>query len=1259
MLSSIQPTTLIELLRHRAQNQPDKPAYTFLVNGETEELSLTYAQLDQRVRAIAAKLQDRVTVGDRVLLLYPAGLDYIAAFFACLYAGVVAVPTYPPRRNRPDPRIQAIVADAQATVVLTTTDILSGMEQRLAHTPELKNLRWLVTDNLTDDHASAWQEPAIHSDTLAFLQYTSGSTGTPKGVMVSHGNLQHNSEYIKQAFELTSDSVSVTWLPSFHDMGLIDGIIQPLYTGFIGVIMPSFSFIQRPFRWLKAISHYRATHCGGPNFGYELCVRKIDQNQRKTLDLSSWFSAYNGAEPIRLDTLERFTEAFKSCGFRANFFYPCYGMAETTLMVSGGRVKDEPVCHTVQADALEQKRIVAASEDTTKKMRPIVGCGRSWLDTRIVIADPESLTQCTSNQVGEIWVSGRSIAQGYWNRPKETEQTFNAYLADTGDGPFLRTGDLGFLKEGELFVTGRLKDLIIIRGMNHYPQDIELTVEKSYPILRPGCSAAFSVEVNGEERLVVAAEVERRFGPRRQKKQEHEGADRRQVEVVASVEPKVRQPLNIEEAVSTIRQAVSEQHDLPVYAVLLIKMGRIPKTSSGKIQRRACREQFLGGGLDIVGEWRQDLTEKSDSLVLPSQKPVSKDLGLPSETAIQNWLLTKLSEQLKIAATQIDVREPLTRYGLDSVMAFRLSGELETWLDRQLSPTLLYDYPSIQAIAQYLAGQLCFDTAVHIRPINRDQPLPLSFTQEEIWLFHQLKGPNTIDNMPIALRLEGRLHRNALEQSFQALVQRHESLRTYFPTVKGTPVVQLSTISYPLSVINRQALPPEEQALEVQRLVNEEDQHIFDLSKGPLFRSTLLQLGVESHVLLLNMHHIISDGWSWRIFLYELSILYKAFSQGKPSPLPPLPIQPVDFAHWQRQRLKGEVLDKQLDYWKQQLAGAPALLELPTDHPRPPVQGERGASLSMSLSPDLTARLKTLSQQAGTTLFMTLLSALATLFCRYSGQTDIIIATLLANRTHKQLESLIGLFLNTLILRLNLEGNPPFNEVLQQARRVTLEAYAHSDISFMQLVEALQPKRDLSHMPLFQVMFDPQDIPSDSMEWPGLKIESLIQETSTTGGYDLELMTQETDQGLVGTLVYNTDLFEQATIERLIGHFQTLLEGIVENPQQPIHELPLLLGRIDRPERSKDSVKSEPLSSRGFVAPRTPEEERLAGIWAESLGLERVGIHDNFFELGGHSRLAAQVMSQIGETFCCELPLRLIFESQTLAGLSEHLPKNL
>ena len=585
-------STWVDLLGYRAQNQSDKMAYTFLQDGETEAGRLTYKELDRQARAIAARLQSLDAPVSRALLLYPPGLEFIAAFFGCLYAGVVAVPAYPPRRNQNMSRLQAIIADAQATVALTTTSMLGNIEGCFAQNPELAELRWITTDQMASNLVEAWQEPDLCESTLAFLQYTSGSTGKPKGVMVSHGNLLYNSALIQQCFEDTPNSMGVSWLPPYHDMGLIGGVLQPLYVGAPMILMSAVAFMQKPFRWLQAISRFKATTSGGPNFAYDLCVRNIKPEQRATLDLSRWEVAFTGAEPVRAQTLDQFVRTFADYGFRREAFQPCYGMAETTLIVSGGLKAALPIVCEVDEAALSQNRVHTA--DKQEGTRAIVGCGRSWLNHKIVIVDPESLSPCPDSKVGEIWVSGSSVAQGYWNRPEETRQTFHAYLAETGDvagldlGPFLRTGDLGFLQDGELFVTGRIKDVIIIRGQNHYPQDIELTVEKSHPALRPGCGAAFAVDVKGSERLVVVQEVERSH----------------------------LRTLDVNEVLGNIRQAVTAQHDLQIYATVLVKTGSIPKTSSGKIQRHACQSGFLTGSLNVVEDWSENPQGKAKFLHL-------------------------------------------------------------------------------------------------------------------------------------------------------------------------------------------------------------------------------------------------------------------------------------------------------------------------------------------------------------------------------------------------------------------------------------------------------------------------------------------------------------------------------------------------------------------------------------------------------------------------------------------------------------------
>ncbi|WP_460200814.1 class I SAM-dependent methyltransferase [Scytonema sp. NUACC21] len=1059
----------------------------------------------------------------------------MAAFFGCLYAGVVAVPAYPPRNQRNTPRIQAIVTDAQAAIALTTTEILPTV-QSLMTEESVGLLEWLTTDNLARGIENSWQEPIINRETLAFLQYTSGSTGTPKGVMISHGNLLHNAQTTYQFMEHSAESKFVTWLPMYHDMGLIGGILQPLYGGFPCIIMPPASFLQRPYRWLQAISQYQGTTSGGPNFAYDLCVQKITPEQKASLDLSSWNVAFNGAEPIRHDTLEQFAAAFAECGFRKEAFYPCYGMAEATLMVSGVQKATSPIVKAAQKSALESNRVVEPSVEDDNVYH-FVSCGRVIPEQNVVIANPETLKSLQPGEIGEIWVSGPSVGQGYWNRFQETEETFHAYLSDTGEGPFLRTGDLGFLQDGALFITGRAKDLIIIRGRNLYPQDIELTAERSHPSLRSGASAAFTVEVNNEEKLVVVQELEFRARP------------------------------NLEEVANAIRQAVTEEHEVQVYAVVLIKPGSIPKTSSGKIQRRATRAQFQNGELNVVAS---NVLKSSNIVREETRLQRSQLLALsPRECQVllEGYLVEQEARVLAIAPDEINPEEPLSTLGLDSLKVFELKNRVEVDLEVEVSVADFFEGMSTRSLVTKILAQMRTEAFRPSEPISRVQKAEvylLSFAQQRLWFLDRLEPGNPAYNISLAVNLKGELDVLLLEQSLNEIVRRHETLRTTFTTVNGQPM-QIIAASQKLSLskINCQESIESQDNAVVQQLLTEQSQQPFDLTKGPLLRAKLLCLAPQEHTLVLEMHHIISDGWSTEVFLQEMASLYKAFFTGTSSPLPEISIQYKDFAQWQRQWLQGKILQTQLSYWKQQLEGIPTALQLPTDRPRPAIQTSHGSQESIELSEAVITQLKAIARQEGVTFFMLLLAAFQILLYRYTGQDDIAVGSPIANRNHDEVKGLIGFFVNTLVLRTDMSGNPTFGELLTRVRKVALEAYTHQDLPFDQLVEAVQPERDISRTPLFQVMFNVQDY-SQIPEIPGLAL-SLVKIETKTAQFDLSLSIEITEQGVAASCYYNTDLFDAATITKMLRHFENLLSGIAVNPQARLSYLPLL-SEADRQE---------------------------------------------------------------------------------------------
>lgn len=671
--------TIFHILRWRAEHQPGRRAYTYLRDGEEDAANMTYGELDLRARAIAAAVQQRARRGDRVLLLYPSGLEFIAAFLGCLYAGVTAVPAYQPnpRLERTLTRIRAITADARPAVVLTTASLLSAASSLAASEPIFSGATWLATDAEADEAGRFREEAAIDQGTLAFLQYTSGSTSTPRGVMVTHGNLMHNEGLLQRAVSLTEDSVIVSWLPLFHDMGLIGAVLQALYTGCLCVLMTPAAFIQRPVRWLQAFTRYGGTVALAPDFAYAMCARQISEADRAGLDLSTWAAAINGAEPIRPETIEEFTAAFGPCGFRPEALTPCYGLAEATLYVTGGPAARRPVVVRVREDALRQGT-VAVGEDGGK---PLVGSGQVVPGQRVVIADPQTRVACPAGQIGEIWLAGPSVTSGYWDSPASTETTFSARLGGTDEGPFLRTGDLGFIRDEQLFITSRLTDLIIIRGSNHAPQDIERTAEDSHPALRPGSGSAFSIEDGGDARLVIVHEV--RLG---------------------------RLGVDCEEVATAVRQAVMEEHELDVYAVVLLKPGALPKTSSGKQQRRACRDQFLAGDLRQIGQ----------SVRQPAAAGASADdVGavdiLPALVAAEGpdrlpMLVVYLRQQIAASARnsvgEVDAGQPLTAQGLDSLKILQLKERVESELTVTIPLEWFFDYPTPADLAAALLADL-------------------------------------------------------------------------------------------------------------------------------------------------------------------------------------------------------------------------------------------------------------------------------------------------------------------------------------------------------------------------------------------------------------------------------------------------------------------------------------------------------------------------------------------------------------------------
>jgi len=683
------PKTLLDLLRWRAWDFADQCAYRFLHEDGTHR-ELSFQELDRRARALARRLQALVEPRQRVLLMFPPGLEFIEAFFACLYAGVLAVPTSPPKRRDLASRVSTLVEDCDARVGLTNAwgnDVLMGVDG----SARLDKLPWLTVESLADAAADEWEPPEVGPADLAFLQYTSGSTERPRGVMISHGNLIHNLEMIYRGFGLshgTPDNpagVGVSWLPVYHDMGLIGGVLASLWVGGTSVLMAPSAFLQRPERWLRAISDYGASVSGAPNFAYELCVRKIDGDALVSLDLSRWRVAFCGAEPIRPETVGRFAEKFGRCGFRKDAFYPCFGLAEATLLVTGNKGPRVPTVRSFRRSKLQTDGIAELDDGRSGDARTLVGCGETHFDQSVKIVNPLTKTPCAEDTVGEIWVQGPSVALGYWGQERPNEE-FDAALADGSAGRYLRTGDLGFLHDGELFVTGRIKELLIIRGRNLDPTDIEFTAQRAHPALLPDSGAAFSQVVEGAERLVLVNELDRA----------HRKAD-------------------FDQVFRAVRRAIVDEHGVDPHALVLIRSASLPRTTSGKVRRTATGDLHTKGQLTSIAEWSkvrprqgaENQAAQSDRAAQSSRGPAgATENGRRAEQLaeqIEGQILHWLRDRVGVPPEELDRERPFAELGVDSLAAVELSCNLENWLKVKLSPMTAWQYPTPAAIARHLA----------------------------------------------------------------------------------------------------------------------------------------------------------------------------------------------------------------------------------------------------------------------------------------------------------------------------------------------------------------------------------------------------------------------------------------------------------------------------------------------------------------------------------------------------------------------------
>jgi amino acid adenylation domain-containing protein len=1157
--------TLVDILRWRAEAQPDRLAYVFLRDGEVEEARWTYRDLAAQASRVAALLRARCRQGDRALLLYPPGLDFIAAFLGCLSAGVVAVPVAAPRRAREIERLRPVAADARPAVVLTTVGMARslGLGGHWSFDDVSAPVPVLACDEAWRDSAGAGAALAgaegpegtdlvVAADDLALLQYTSGSTAAPRGVMVRHRHLMANEAAITRAFRHDEHAIVAGWLPFFHDMGLIGNVLQPPYAGIPCILMSPLAFMQRPVRWLRMIATWGATTSGGPDFAYDLCARKVSDEEKRTLDLSGWRVAFTGAEPVRADTLRRFATAFAPCGFRESAWLPCFGLAEATLMVSGRARASAPTVLDVDRAALSAGHIVTASEGGDGA-RSLVGCGPAVDGVEIAIVDPETRRTHADGHVGEIWIAGPGVADGYWSDAAATASTFRATLA-TREGAWLRTGDLGFLRGGELFVAGRLKDLIIVRGRNHHPSDLELTVGQAHAVLLPGGCAAFAIERDGEERVIVVQECATRT---------------------------IDQPDAIHAA---IRAAVSREHDLELDTIVLVTRGGVPKTTSGKTQRGVCRERFLNGELPVIASWTRAAAATGDGEVEP--RPEMESAGAPAPRpaappereearAVQRLVSGVLG--LRVTETMLD--EPLVRLGLSSIRAVELLHALDERFGLTVTFDELLDRLTMRDLIARVRASGADDAREGATAPSGGASTPaspracrLSANQQSIYAAQQVAPDSAAYHIVCAERVEG-LDAARMQDVLRELTARHPALRARLELRDGDGQPwQVVAADVALAWTEMVSADASVESLIAQ--ARADAMRPFPLDQAPLWRATLVRHDGHPRLLVLTFHHLIVDLWSLAIVWRELVSALRASSSSGAAVTDVAvtrvavadvtvnaPDACAEFVESQAELLAGEQAEPLRQFWTRKIGADPPVLALPAKGARPPRQRHRGARETRLLDHSIAPRILDVSRQHGVTPFVALISAFEALLARYTGQTDFFIGTPTAGREQAAIRETVGYFVNPVALRADLSGDPTFLDLLARVQRELRDALAHAAYPFAAVGDLVRPRRGPERAPLCDAMFVYQEAPqgAEALGAFAVGVEGArvaigdgwlqpIPFDPGTSQRDLTVTAAFVSGELVIAAEYDTDLFDAAFVRTLLAHYEQLLDSCLAEP---------------------------------------------------------------------------------------------------------------
>lgn len=1141
--------TIVDILQKRSLEEPDSTAFTY-IDDKDVATSITYAALYERCTRLSVGLSQQVTQGECVLLFYPSGLDFICALLACFKAGIIAVPLYPPRLNHNVRRIASILQSSKAGTVLTCAKHIDRVSTYIKSCNLVQDIAIIDTNSLRVDSID-YPEASSCCD-IAFVQYTSGSTDDPKGVMVGHDNVISNLTALVSQTGVNSKDIFVNWLPLFHDLGLINTILLPLYIGAHSVIISPAHFIRRPAAWLELISSYGGTVCGAPNFAYALCVEKAVPEA--DVDLSSWRIAFNAAEPINPETVSHFSEKFSRFGFNPNAHYPSFGMAEATVFISGIKTGEGARIESFDYQQLKIGRAVAATKE--KAGKALVSCGTAPLLHDIKIVDPTSGQPLKEGLVGEIWFSGPSVAKGYLGRQVLTDEIFGARLDDS-DKKYLKTGDLGFIYDGQLYVSGRIKDVMIVNGLNYYPQDVERTAVDACEELRDGYSAAFSYEAKGKECVVLIAEIQAKH-----RKKLDKDADFRK------------------EITTKIKEAIFFEHEIHLADLRIVPPNSIPMTSSGKIQRRQCKDLFLQG----------KFTSVSDKKVMP-------EAGLPEDSGSPvTKQLSEIWQQCLKTAPDATVSNSSNFFadGGDSISAIRMIAEIESRCEVKLSEDALFLHSNFSDLVKHVEAliQVKGDDNVTITATGNNKG-QLSPAQSRLMVINQAMEDKAIFNLPVIVDFPS-INLDVLQNALLLLLKKHEALRTAYETDDGQfiqHVLEAGALSIP--VVDLRNLSEKAVANQLEILQNQEAERQFRLELGDLVSIVLVRLPQDAVRLLFTVHHIACDIWSMRLLLRDLNDIYHQLLLGTEAESKlhnAKAARYIDYCQWQRSRLEKDssMVEALEAYWKSYLQGAPLLLNLPYSYARPKVQTYNGKEIERRLAAETIQAFKICAQVNETTPFVVGLTAYYLLLGLLSNQEDLVVGTDIANRNQASILETVGFFVNQMAMRVSLSGNPTLNTVLERVKQSVVGAHKHQELPFDRLIDILDVPRAADHSPLFQVKFLLSAMPDDELEKLGAKLE---HKESRFSQYDLTLNLESNSLGeYLARIHFNRDLFSQAQANRILSCYLDILQ--------------ILIGRNDYHVINVYKIVGEKYSSdfslQGTIKPRSTDMllhqiERAAG----------------------------------------------------------------